>query len=637
MRCRILSRVLPAIAVACLALAWAVPAPSAQTPPSRDILTIHWGPEDFPGATVLDAEIRRALVSDPDVLVNYHAEYLESETFPAEAASLALRDYIRQKFADRRIDLVIAHTTPSLTFTLRFRDELFPGVPVVFVAGSLPDAIRERSAAGLTGVVSDVSWAETLELALSLHPSVRQVFVVAEAPTVPDYSERIHRALREFSDRVQITYIHEKTLPALLAAIRGIPAQSVLLFTRYVSVTPNRIVYSDEIARLIADASPAPVYVTTELYMGTGVVGGMLRTTRATGGRLGDMARLILEGTRPEDIPVETIRLEPIFDWRQVQRWGIDPSKLPAGSNIQFRTPTAWETYRWAIVGAIVVFLSQLLLIAGLLTHRASRRRAEDTIRAREATLRVSYQRIRHMAGRLINAQERARAGLARDLHDDLCQKLVYVAMGVNSLKSSSAHIQDPETQELLTELETDTNRVFDGIRRLSHDLHPATLRLLGLGPALKAHCNEVSKRHHVEATFAAEGDLGHVHPDVAVCFFRIAQESIRNGLVHGRAKRFTVSLGRADGYVQLSVADDGRGFDLEGVRRDSRGLGLVSMEERAHVVGGDVSIVTAPSQGTTITVRAPAELLHSAPLPDDGFDSELAANERDPAVSSPS
>ena len=593
------------------------------------------GPENFPGATALDAEIRRALVSDPDVTLTYHAEYLESETFPAEAASLALRDYIRQKFADRRIDVVIAHTTPSLTFTLRFREELFPGVPIVFVAGSLPDAIRERSAAGLTGVVSDVSWAETLELALSLHPSDRQVFVVAEADG-SGYADRVRSALREFSDRVQITCIREKTLPALLMPSGASRPKSVLLFTATDQIT-NRVLYTDEISRLIANASPAPVYVTTELYMGTGVVCGMLRTTRATGSLLGEMARLILEGTRPEDIPVETIRLEPIFDWRQVQRWGIDSSKLPAGSVTQFRTLTAWKSSRWAIVGAIVVFVSQLLLIRALPSHRANRRRAERNDSGRERRRSCRYQRIRHMAGRLINAQERARAGLARDLHDDLCQKLVYVAMGVNSLKSSSAHIQDPETQELLTELETDTNRVFDGIRRLSHDLHPPTLRLLGLAPALKAHCNEVAKRHYVEATFTAEGDLGHVHPDVAVCFFRIAQESIRNGLVHGRAKRFTISLGRSDGNVHLSVADDGRGFDLEGVRRDARGIGLVSMEERAHVVGGDVSIVTAPGQGTTVSVRAPADLLHSVPLPDDGFDSESPLDERDPAVSSPS
>ena len=90
------------------------------------MLTIHWGSEDFPGTAVADAAIREALQSRDDAPVNYYAEYLESETFPSEPATLALRDYIRRKFEGRRIDVVVANTTPALQFVIRFREELFP-------------------------------------------------------------------------------------------------------------------------------------------------------------------------------------------------------------------------------------------------------------------------------------------------------------------------------------------------------------------------------------------------------------------------------------------------------------------------------------------------------------------------------
>jgi signal transduction histidine kinase len=586
------------------------------------VLTIHWGPEDFPGTSVLDAAIRKVLQSDEAAPVNYYAEYLESEILPAAAASLALHDYIRQKLAGRRIDVVVANTTPALEFALRYREDLFPGAPIVFVAGPLPDGMRNRRAAGVTGIVSDIAFAETLEIALNLHPSVRRVFVVAQAPTAAGYTERVRAALLQFSERVQLTYVREKTVPGLLAAVKAVPAHSLILYTRYTPEKGVSVVYSDEIARLMAQVSGVPIYSTTDLYMGTGVVGGMMRTGRVTGTRIGEMVRQILNGTRPEDIPVESVPLVPTFDWRQVQKWGIDPSRLPPGSDIQFKTPTAWESYRGYIVGTIGVVVSQLLLIAGLLTQRARRHRAEETIRAREATLRASHERIRQMAGRIINAQEAARASIARDLHDDLCQKLVYVSMGVNGLKSSSGHIQDAQTQEAFSELERDTLGVFDGIRRLSHDLHPATLRLLGLGPALKAHCLEVEKRQDVKVSFKTEGDPGHLHPDVAVCFFRIAQESIRNGLAHGQAREFAVSLARSGEHVELTVTDNGRGFDLEAVRRGGRGLGLVSMEERAHVIGGDVQIVTGPGKGTTIRVRGPAEPSASMQVSDDALSS---------------
>ena len=148
---------------------------------------------------------------------------------------------------------------------------------------------------------------------------------------------------------------------------------------------------------------------------------------------------------------------------------------------------------------------------------------------------------------------------------------------------------------------------MVDGVRRLSHDLHPPSLRLLGLGSALEAHCIEVEKRHDVQVRFKTEGDLGRLHPDVALCLFRIAQEALRNGAVHGNARRLGVSLARIGDHVELTVTDDGWGFDLEAARREGSGLGLVSMEERAHVVGGDLQIITRPGQGTTIRVRIPA------------------------------
>ena len=130
-----------------------------------------------------------------------------------------------------------------------------------------------------------------------------------------------------------------------------------------------------------------------------------------------------------------------------------------------------------------MVVIAQLLLIAGLLQSRSRLRRADTTIRAREASLRTSYERIRQMAGRLINAQEAARAEIARDLHDDVCQRLTSVSMGVGSLKNATGTLEDPKMQEGISELDRETRDAFESIRRLSHDLHPATLRLLGLAP----------------------------------------------------------------------------------------------------------------------------------------------------------
>jgi two-component system sensor histidine kinase UhpB len=319
------------------------------------------------------------------------------------------------------------------------------------------------------------------------------------------------------------------------------------------------------------------------------------------------MALQILDGAQPESIPVEATSLTPIFDWRQVQRWGINPSLLPPGSDIRFRVPTAWDLYGPYVIATSVVVIAQLLLIAGLLRQRARLRSADNTIRAREASLRTSYERIRQMAGRLINAQETARADIARDLHDDVSQKLAYASIGVTTLRGATGNIQDPQTQQAFEELDRDMRSTFEGIRRLSHDLHPATLRLAGLVPALRSHCSEVAKRQGVEVQFSSS-HVGIVAPEVALCFFRITQESLRNGIVHGGAKRLTVTLTCSNNQLELTITDDGQGFDVSAAESTGGGLGLVTMEERVNLVGGEVAVVSAPGRGATVRVSAPAD-----------------------------
>jgi signal transduction histidine kinase len=178
--------------------------------------------------------------------------------------------------------------------------------------------------------------------------------------------------------------------------------------------------------------------------------------------------------------------------------------------------------------------------------------------------------------------------------------------MAVASLKRVSGQIQDAQTQRTLSMLHDDTRGVCETLRRLSHDLHPAMLHLVGLVSAVRAHCTEVEQRHGVQVRFRADGDFGDIRPDVVVCLFRIVQESLRNAVVHGDAKRFEVSLARSGEHIELTVTDDGRGFDVEVVRRTSSGLGLVSIEERAREVGAGVQIVSGIRQGTTIRVRGP-------------------------------
>lgn len=595
-------RILPPLAAAlCAAI---VPATAAAQPPSpRTVLVLHWGPEEFPATPSVNAAIREALTSQSDPPIDYFSEYLESDRF--DEASPALADYIHRKYRGRRIDLVIAIADPALKFVLDHGGELFPDAPIVYSGVAIPETAM-RTAGGLTAVMRGTAYAETLRLALELHPSTERVFVVARGPDEQPV-QSVRAELGDSWGRAALTYVSEPTVPRLLAAVKAVPPRSLILYIWHSQAEPGLALFANEVLPLVVQASPVPVYGTNDDYIGSGVVGGVVRGRRETAARMGEMARQILNGTRPRDIPIENARLVPTFDWRQVQRWGIDPSRLPPGSDIRFRVPTGWESYRGYIIGTVVVIATQLVLIAGLLTQRVRRRRAEETVLKREATLRTSYKRIQDLAGRLINAQEAARSQIGRDLHDDVCQELVGVSIDVNRLKGCPGHVQDASTQRALSRLQRRVLDMVEGVRRLSHDLYPATLRLAGLAAALRAYCIEVEKRHDVQVAFNAGRELGHIPPDVALCLFRIAQEALRNGAVHGRARRLAVSIARSGEHVELAVTDDGGGFDLEAVRQRGTGLGLVSIEERAHAVGGDVHIDTRVRQGTTIRVRVPA------------------------------
>jgi two-component system sensor histidine kinase UhpB len=155
----------------------------------------------------------------------------------------------------------------------------------------------------------------------------------------------------------------------------------------------------------------------------------------------------------------------------------------------------------------------------------------------------------------------------------------------------------------MLSAVQRQTIELNDGIRLLSHELHPGVLKHAGLVDALRSHCTELARQHSIEIEVDADGDSAISDIAVALCLYRIVQEALRNVVKHARARHVRVTVRRCDDKVQVAVIDDGNGFDLARARERGRGLGLRSIDERVRMVGGRLSVETAPGKGTAIVV----------------------------------
>ena len=264
------------------------------------------------------------------------------------------------------------------------------------------------------------------------------------------------------------------------------------------------------------------------------------------------------------------------------------------------------ESHSLLIASAALLILLQVTLIALLLAQQARRRRVEDAARAQEDALRASDGRARRLAGRLITAQESERKRIARDLHDGLCQEVAGVSVALGHLKSHRGTVQDQAVQEVLSTLQQRMKYLAESARLLSHHLHPSVLQHVGLVAAVDGLCADTERQSGMRVLFNGAADLGKLSADVELCLFRITQEALRNAFAHGCARRASVSIGRSGQSLELMVVDDGKGFDV-GRARQNGGLGLLSSEERARLVGGVLTVESHAQQGTMVYAAIPS------------------------------
>ena len=205
---------------------------------------------------------------------------------------------------------------------------------------------------------------------------------------------------------------------------------------------------------------------------------------------------------------------------------------------------------------------------------------------------------------RLIDVERRERAWFARELHDDLDRHLAMVSLGLDRLQSNLSGL-DSAARKRLQELWQDISRLAADVETLSHHLHASKLQLLGIVGAARSFCKELCEHYGVEIEVRAYGVPNALPQEVCLSLFRVLQEALQNAVKHSRSGHFEVIFVGVPNSIELRVRDAGIGFDPTAAMK-SRGLGLISMQERIKLLNGEFSIASHANRGTTVQARVP-------------------------------
>jgi PAS domain S-box-containing protein len=811
------------------------PIAAAQTKEVRRILILNEVGPSYPAMAIINQGIQTAL-SDSPYHLEFYSDHFDTILFPDPSTQQEFRDFYIRKYHNRKPDVIITVGSSPLKFMQEVHQRAFPGVPIVFCLPTGPLPSISALGSDFTGVQNDTAPAETLEIALRLQPGTEHVVVVGG---VSDFDRQqqdyLKQQLQEFADHPAITYLTDLAMPDLLERLRHLPSHTVVLLTSMAQDAAGNRFRANESGPMVAGAANAPVFSLFDVFLNHGEVGGYLSNLSEQGKVAGGMALRMLEGKKPQDIPLVKGVNTYMFDWRAIKRWGLMESEIPPGSIVLNRQFTVWELYKGYIISGIALFLVETILIFALAWQRKRRRKSEkysrelvlhsplpivvtrgperkcelinsrftdlfgytiedvpdedhwwplaypnqgyrEAIKAEwqrrveralaeqkdsqpveasvrckdgsyrhiefhfaafedshvikfvdltdrrraELQLRESEERFRLLANtapvmiwtagtdrkcsyvnktwldftgraleeelgdswagglhpndvraslqtyteafdrresyemqyrlrrhdgeyrwvldkgvprfnpdgtfagyigsciditdrklaeeslatigrRLIEAHEEERTWIGRELHDDINQRLALLAVELDRWNQNIPSI--PGFSEQIRHAQERISQIAKDVQGLSHRLHSSKLEYLGLATAANSFCRELSEQSKVEIRFNQSGVPSTLPKEVSLCLFRVLQEALQNAVKHSGVRSFTVDLRGSEEAIELTVADDGRGFE-EQEAFTHHGLGLISMRERLQLVQGELTVRSKPATGTTIHAR---------------------------------
>jgi signal transduction histidine kinase len=564
-------------------------APGAPAQEPKHVLVLHSYGQDFAPYSDLAPAFREELTRQLGQPIDLVEVSLVTTTAGAALEDEPFADYLEALLVGRPPDLIATMGGPAAAFAQRQRNRLFVGSPMLYVG------VDERTVAQYTLTDRNAVLATRLDVAgfiqniVEVLPNTAHVaVVVGNSPIEQFWKAEMQQAFRPFMDRIEFSWLDGLAFDEMKQRVATLPPDSAVLYTVYVMDGAGVPRTRSRGLKDIRDAANAPVFGIFASNIDEGEVGGRLVSDRELGQNAAHVALRVLQGESPGTFEIPALGPgSPVYNWNELQRWGIAEAGLPAGSTVRFREPTAWERYRPYVLAAVTILLLQTALIAALFWQRVRLRRAK-----RESA---------SFSGRLLMVHENERRRVARELHDDVTQRLA--ALAIEATRMEDLHLG--AVDEAIRSIRDGLIHLSEDVHGLSYRLHPSVIEDLGLVEALKAECDRVNRSGAVSVRFASKHIPQRLHQDTALCLFRVAQEALRNVERHAGATSVDISISVAEGGLRLAVSDNGTGFDT-GRKAERPSLGLASIRERVKLLKGHVDIDSIPGHGTTLLAWVP-------------------------------
>jgi signal transduction histidine kinase len=370
---------LKTIRILILLFAGVVPAVcTAAEPLPRSVLIIdQYGP-GLPFSAGISSGIRAAMISGSATQVSVYHEHLEVNRFRGSVYERSLNAHFRVKYRDKQIGVIIAVGPAALEYVLRSRAELWPEVPVIFTFVDKPTIAQLKLPPDVTGNTLQSQPRDMVTVARTLVPDIKRIALVGDPPENQTYYRDLKKEIPIVAADLEFIDLTGLTMTELRKRVAALPDHTAILHTSiYSDGEGNSLIPADAVA-LVAERANRPIVVDLDTHFGRGSVGGMITTSSSLGEAVAKIALRILDGENASNIPIKESELaRPIFDWRQLKRFGISEASLPPGSEVRFRELTAWEQYRWQIMLIAAALVIQAILIIWLYYEHSRRRNAE--------------------------------------------------------------------------------------------------------------------------------------------------------------------------------------------------------------------------------------------------------------------